>query len=98
MAQRDWQSAEGRELGVFLNGELTGIVSPRGEPVVDDSFVVLLNAGADPVAFRLPPRRFGLEWVLELSTFDPDSAAEHFAGRSIAEVPERSLFLLRRVR
>jgi glycogen operon protein len=60
MAQRDWHSPDTRELGVFLNGEETGIVDPRGEPVVDESFVVLLNATPDPVAFRLPPRRFGL--------------------------------------
>jgi isoamylase len=98
MAQRDWQSREIRELGVFLNGELTGIVSPRGEAVVDDSFVVLLNAGAAPVAFRLPPRRFGLEWVLELSTFDPDAGAEQYPGRASYDVRERSLVLLRRVR
>ena len=52
MAQRDWQSPDTRELGVFLNGEETGIVDPRGEPVVDESFVVLLNA--DARAGRLP--------------------------------------------
>ena len=98
MAQRDWQSADTRDLGVFLNGEETGIIDSRGEPVVDDSFVVLLNAHPEPVVFRLPPRRFGLEWALELSTANPDDGAEHFPGRSTAEVPARSLLLLRRVR
>ena len=52
MAQRDWQSPDMRELGVFLNGEEPGS-DARGEPVVDDSFAVLLNA--TPGGRRLPP-------------------------------------------
>ena len=59
---------------------------------------MLLNATPDPVAFRLPPRRFGLEWALELSTADPDGGGEPYPGRSTLEVPARSLVLLRRVR
>ncbi len=98
MAQRDWQGPEFRELGVFLNGELTGIVDPRGEAVADDSFVVLLNPTPEEVVFRLPPRRFGLDWELELSTTDPDARAERYPGRSGVEVTARSLVLLRRVR
>ncbi len=81
MAQRDWQNPDMRELGVFLNGEETGIVDARGEPVDDDSFVVLLNATPEAVVFRLPPRRFGLEWELELSTADPEAEASAYPGR-----------------
>jgi glycogen operon protein len=100
MAQRDWQSPDFRELGVFLNGDETGIVGSRGEPVVDDSFVVLLNATPEDVVFRLPPRRFGLDWELELSTSDPDAGAgaERYPGRSSLDVRARSLLLLRRSR
>jgi glycogen operon protein len=98
MAQRDWQSPDTRELGVFLNGELTGIVSPHGEPVADDSFALLLNATPEPLAFRLPPRRFGLEWALELSTAEPEAGAEPLLGRATVDVAARSLVLLRRVR
>jgi isoamylase len=97
MAQRDWQSRDFRELGVFLNGEETGIVDSHGEPVVDDSFVVLLNATAEDMVFRLPPRRFGSEWELELSTADPDAGAERYPGRASVDVPARSLVLLKRV-
>lgn len=98
MAHRDWQSPDTRELGVFLNGEETGIVDARGEPVDGDSFAVLLNATPAAVAFRLPARRFGLEWELALSTADPEADGEAYPGRSLVEVPARSLVLLRRVR
>jgi len=85
---------------VFLNGDETGIVAPNGEPVADDSFVLLLNATPASTVFRLPPRRFGLEWELELSTASPEAAAgsEHYPGRASVEVPARSLILLRRAR
>jgi glycogen operon protein len=98
MAQRDWQNPDMQELGVFLNGELTGIVDSHGERVLDDSFVVVLNATPEDVAFRLPPRRFGLQWALELSTAAPDAGEEPYAGRATVGVPARSLVLLRRVR
>ncbi len=86
MAQRDWQSSDTHVLGVFLGSE-------EGDPVV-----FLLNPTAEPVTFRLPPRRFGFEWVLELSTALPDAAGELYRGRAAVEVTARSLLLLRRVR
>jgi isoamylase len=89
MAQRDWQSDETRVLGVFLNGD-------HAEPVAD-SFIVIVNATLDPVAFRLPPRRFGLEWSLELSTAEPARGGTH-RGRSTIEIEGFSLALLRRSR
>ncbi len=98
MAQRDWQNPEAHQLGVFLNGHELGLETERGEAVVDDSFVVLLNAGPEAVDFRLPPRRFGLEWELELTTADPDAGGQRFPGRATVEAPSRSLVLLRRTR
>src|SRR5262249_29748996 len=89
MAQRDWQNPDFRQLGVFLNGHETGIVDPRGERIVDDSFVVLLNAALEAVVFRLPPRRFGLEWELELATADPDPGAERHHGPARRAGPAR---------
>jgi len=98
MAQRDWQNPDARELGAFLNGEELGLTTTAGDPVVDDSFVVLLNATPEPVEFRLPPRRFGLEWELELTTAVPQAHGERVPGRSAVEIAARSLTLLRRTR
>ena len=53
-----------------------------------------MNAEPDPVVFRLPPRRFGLEWALELSTAHPDATGETYAGAVVAStLPARSLTL-----
>ena len=54
-------------LGLFLNGEAIPTPGPRGEQIVDDSFLVLFNAYADDRAFTLPRARLGETWELEFS-------------------------------
>ena len=94
MGRQDWPG--GTALGVFLNGEEIPDRSPDGLRVVDDSFLMLLNAGAESVGFRLPPPRFGRRWVLELTTADPDATGLDYAARTGLRVESRSLVLLRR--
>jgi glycogen operon protein len=96
MAQQDWQSGS-TSLGVFLNGGEIPDRTPDGGHVADDSFLVLLNGGGEPVTFRLPPARFGRRWTLELSTFDPDAPAVEYRQRGEVRLDPRSLLLLRRV-
>jgi len=96
MTRRDWEGAVGPRLGVFLNGSELGTRTPHGEPVLDDSFLVLFNADGETVDFTLPPRRFGLHWVLELSTSEPNAEPRKFLAREVVRVEGRSLILLRR--
>ncbi len=95
MRRQDWPG--GTELGVFLNGDEIPDRTPEGVRVVDDSFLVLLNASAQEVGFRLPPPRFGRRWLLELTTADPDAAPLAHNARSGLRVESRSLVLLRRL-
>ena len=39
---------------VFLNGDAITEPGPRGEPVRDDTFLILLSAHSEPVTFTLP--------------------------------------------
>jgi glycogen operon protein len=94
MTQRDWQRPDARTLGVFLNGEEIRTRTERGEPIVDDSFLLLFNAYSEPVEFTLPTRRFGTHWGLELAT--GDGVPEHLGARAELTVQEHSLVLLRR--
>jgi isoamylase len=95
MTQRDWQSSETRTLGVFLNGEEIRGRTGLGEPIVGDSFLLLLNTHARPVVFTLPTRRFGARWEVELATGDgPD---EPVGARALVAVDAHSLTLLRRI-
>jgi isoamylase len=96
MTRRDWGNGELRTIGLFLNGSEIATRTPTGEEIVDDSFVVLINASAEPTTFLLPPRRFGARWALELSTADPDAADEMWSARAEVGVEARSIVLLRR--
>jgi isoamylase len=70
MDQEDWSSAFLRPLTVFLNGH--GITEPglRGENIVDDSFLLLLNPGHEDAVITLPGGPFGDEWQPILDTGD----------------------------
>jgi isoamylase len=96
MTKRDWQRGEARTLGVFLNGQEIPTRTPDGRPIGDDSFLLLFNAHHEPVDFRLPARRLGLRWALELATGDPDGEPRILPPRATLTVQGRSLVLLRR--
>jgi glycogen operon protein len=97
MTARDWKRG-GQVLGMFLNGDAIAPRGPRGEHVVDDSFLLLFNGGAEDRTFTLPHRRFGEQWVLELSTADPDAEPGTAVGGAHGEVHvgARSVLVLRR--
>jgi len=98
MTQRDWQHGEA-VLGMFLNGD--AIVEPddRGEPVHDDSFVILFNAHDEDRQFKLPRRRMGTRWELELCTADPHAQAGSagYAAQELVNVTAHSITILKRV-
>ena len=77
MTAADWQDADAHALGVFLNGRGDRRApTTHGEPIVDRSFLLLLNAHYEDVTFTLPPRRFGRRWQVELSTALSGRAAD----------------------
>jgi isoamylase len=100
MDEARWRAPDIATLGVFLNGGEIPDRGPRGERIVDDSFLLLLHGDAEPVAFTLP----GLPWAksYELimdSAADPvDPDAEpivHQAGERLQLLP-RSFAVLRK--
>jgi isoamylase len=100
MTQRDWGFADAHTLGVFLNGEEIPDRTDRGDPIEDDSFLLLFNAHYDDVTFTLPARRFGSVWTHELCTEDPvlPAGEDELTARSDVPVSARSLKVLRRIR
>ena len=99
MTQADWSRGDAFALGAFLNGAEIPTLTPNGEPVDDDSFIVLFNAWHEQVTFVLPPARFGRRWAHELCTAEPELAPNGTTLAARAEVPlrGRALRVLRRV-
>jgi glycogen operon protein len=98
MTQRDWRNGAARAIGVFLNGEEIAQQTAHGEHVRDESFLVLFNAHHEPISFRMPTRRFGSRWTLELSTAEPEleARARAWGAREDVGVESRSILVLKR--
>jgi glycogen operon protein len=67
MAEREWLSGRVSAVGMFLNGQQIAEPGPRGEQLVDESFLVLLN-GSQPVQFQLPDGQWAETYQLVLDT------------------------------
>jgi glycogen operon protein len=100
MTRGDWGFGPAKALGLLLSGE-AGLMhlTRRGDPEPDDTFLLLLNAGHEPLAWRLPP--VGEDrWRLVVSTAQetaPTPPARPRPLRRALEVPPRTLLLLMRV-
>jgi glycogen operon protein len=68
MTERDWDSGFGKAVTVFLNGEGIADIDTRGERVVDDSFVVALNAHHEDIDVVLPGPEYGTRWAVVVDT------------------------------
>ncbi|MDC0669543.1 glycogen debranching protein GlgX [Nannocystis radixulma] len=75
MGHSDWVSPSTRALALLLGGDATGIHDARGEPVVDATLLVLLNADEVPTRFALPCREMG-RWQLLVDTAAPAAEEE----------------------
>jgi glycogen operon protein len=102
MNAADWSSPARNELTVFLNG--LGITEPdeRGEPIIDDSFLLLFNPGYEDADVRIPGGAYGKAWVPVLDTADPDALpgveGEPLAADTQRSLTARSVVVLRRAR
>jgi isoamylase len=90
-------------VGMFFNGEGITSPGPRGEHVVDDSFLLLLNASPEPRKWTISGT-WGEAWrpVLDTASGEPplegngrgDGEGDELRGELV--VTERSVVLLRR--
>jgi glycogen operon protein len=97
MTDEDWANPEMRCFGLRLAGDAVEEVDARGNRVVDDTLLILLNAHHEAVPFVLPAHRRKLHWWVILDTSEPIARREQRQLRGAAPYPlkGRSLVLLR---
>ncbi|MBT2418912.1 glycogen debranching protein GlgX [Streptomyces sp. ISL-22] len=98
MTDEAWQRSDAHSVAVFLNGDAIAEPDWCGQPVVDDSFLLLLNGYWEPVEFQLPDVTYGERWTTLVDTGEPQGPSdesEHKAGTRVL-VERRSLMLLTR--
>jgi isoamylase len=97
MNDDDWRQEHARSFAVFLNGDALRDTDADGEPVRDDSVLLLFNAHHQTVPFRMPGEPFGRIWHLLLDTASGDgSRAGEIAAGEILDVAGRAVIVLSR--
>ena len=98
MSDEDWDTGYARSVAVFLNGQGIPDRDELGERVVDDSFLLLINAHHEPVTFTLPDADYGHQWSTVLDTADPLQPGHPSDAAKPGEqhtIPDRALRVLR---
>jgi isoamylase len=87
-----WNAGFVKCLGLYLDGDMIGEMNERGEPIVGESMLLLLNAHHEKLTFKLPAVEKKGHWTSQLDTFElPANGQEmkpgtdySLAGRSLA--------------
>jgi glycogen operon protein len=99
MSDEEWGTSFVKTLGVLLCGDALDVRDWRGQPITDETFLMLLNASHETVDFALP-NHGAQQWAVILDTADEAGFIEAPAGYSAGEklpLAGRSFVLLRRV-
>ena len=101
MTEEDWNTGFLLALMFFLNGQVIPTPDERGRRVVDDSFLVMLNASPDTVGFTMPTEEYGKSWKVVVDTDNPSSTRSN-AGRELVtgesiDLVGRSVIVVRRL-
>ena len=95
MTEEAWNTGYTRCLGVRLAGDLIGEVDERGEDIVGDTMLLLLNAHYEAVPFTLPATWEGELWERLLDTADPQSLPLACTGGQQYKLQGRAMAVLR---
>ena len=95
MTEEAWNAGYVRCLGVRMAGDLIGDMDERGEPIVGDTVLLLLNAHHEAIAFTLPATREGQPWERLLDTADPQGKPIQCTGGQQYALQGRALVVLR---
>ncbi len=89
-----WNEGGNRSLGLMLNGKTLGVSDEEGNAVVDDSFLILINAYHEGVTFTLPKPPNGDPWGFVMKTENIDDPFAHEKLGETIVVGGRSMVLL----
>jgi isoamylase len=98
MTGGDWSDSSALAVAIYLDGSDEPDRAADGSFLLDDDFLVLVNAWWEPLDFVLPVTRPGAAWQTALDTYDPatagsSSAAPRGAGEKVTVGP-RSVVVL----
>ncbi len=96
MTEENWRDPSARCIGLRLAGDAIEEVDAKGDHIMDETFLIILNAHYEPLPFVLPAHRPGVRWQRVLDTHVGHLEARRPArGGRTYEVAARSLAVLR---
>jgi isoamylase len=96
MTDADWQTPYARSIALYLDGTDLPDLSPDGVPLLDDDFLLMVNAWWQPLDFAVPATRPGQLWRPVLDSYEPSGTptpVDIGVGDQVSVRP-RSLVLL----
>ena len=93
MIAADWQDPGAQSPTLYLDGTDAPDRAADGGDLLDDDFLVLINASWEPLQFTVPATGTGQVWLAEIDTFDPgrvDPATRLGAADSVTVGPRPS--------
>lgn len=97
MTNEDWGTWYARAMTVFLNGDAIAEPDERGQRIVDDSFLILINASEEDIEFTLPGPDHAAAWTVALDTAPAEDGGTDLvlaAGEDVVVEARSMLFLL----
>ncbi|MFZ3374424.1 MAG: glycogen debranching protein GlgX [Chthoniobacterales bacterium] len=97
MSDEEWASPLVRCLEMLLSGDTIDVLNFQGDPIRDETFLLLFNGYHEPIAFVLPGEEH-VEWELILDTMDEEGFLREprkFASGDDVEVGGRAACVLR---
>jgi isoamylase len=98
MTYDDWKQPAHNGIALLLSGDALDWRDAMGEPVIDDSFLLLLNGSRQAVEFTLPGLDWGTRWALRIDTRNESMTheGEYEAGLKV-KLDQNTMMVLKRV-
>ena len=96
MRDEDWTAWYARSLMVYVNGHAISEPDRRGEKIVDNSFLLLVNASEEDIEFTIPTEPTGTSkaWKVVIDTQPTKGLPRKLKPKAKVEVESHSLCLL----
>jgi isoamylase len=91
MRAEDWSNPSARSVGLFIDGSADPDGGPDGAPMIDDDFLVFVNAWWEPLTFIVPDDLRGRRWDTACDTFNP--VRKHTVEQELSVGPRSVLVL-----
>ena len=97
MSDDAWNAGYIKCLGIRLAGDVITDVNERGEPLIGDTILILLNAHHEPIPFKLPAARAEHSWLQLVDTAAGANGATILEPGAEYPLQGRSLVMLRTI-